>query len=97
MRISDTIGLVAAILLGLLAPVSALTNQSAHETVSPVWRWGPYRPNLYFGVRPQIPNTILMGLMWGNGESQETMVRCKLALPPSIEHTLMTAARRSTP
>ncbi|ODH45374.1 hypothetical protein ACO22_00098 [Paracoccidioides brasiliensis] len=26
--------------------------------------WGPYRPNLYFGVRPRIPQSVLMGLMW---------------------------------
>lgn len=38
-------------------------------------RWGPYRPNLYFGVRPQIPRTLLMGLMWANGESQKSMLR----------------------
>jgi len=38
-------------------------------------RWGPYRPNLYFGVRPQIPNTLLMGLMWSSGESRDAMVR----------------------
>ncbi|KXJ92609.1 glycoside hydrolase [Microdochium bolleyi] len=26
--------------------------------------WGPYRPNLYFGVRPRIPNSIMAALMW---------------------------------
>ena len=26
--------------------------------------WGPYRPNLYFGVRPRIPKSLLAGLMW---------------------------------
>ncbi|KAI1914025.1 Processing alpha glucosidase I [Ophidiomyces ophidiicola] len=26
--------------------------------------WGPYRPNLYFGVRPRIPKSLMMGLMW---------------------------------
>ncbi|KAK5076751.1 Processing alpha glucosidase I [Lithohypha guttulata] len=28
--------------------------------------WGPYRPNLYFGVRPRIPKSLLTGLMWTN-------------------------------
>ncbi|KAK7746002.1 Processing alpha glucosidase I [Cytospora paraplurivora] len=32
--------------------------------------WGPYRPNLYFGVRPQIPETLLMGLMWASGDDR---------------------------
>jgi mannosyl-oligosaccharide glucosidase len=26
--------------------------------------WGPYRPNLYFGVRPRIPQNLYFGLMW---------------------------------
>ncbi|KAJ1806998.1 Processing alpha glucosidase I, partial [Coemansia sp. RSA 2599] len=26
--------------------------------------WGTYRPNLYFGTRPRLPNTLLSGLMW---------------------------------
>ncbi|KAJ1720256.1 Processing alpha glucosidase I, partial [Coemansia erecta] len=26
--------------------------------------WGTYRPNLYFGTRPQLPNSLLSGLMW---------------------------------
>lgn len=37
--------------------------------------WGPYRPNLYFGVRPRIPKSLLTGLMWTNvddfGRAQE--------------------------
>ncbi|KAJ1644488.1 Processing alpha glucosidase I [Coemansia asiatica] len=26
--------------------------------------WGTYRPNLYFGTRPRLPNSLLSGLMW---------------------------------
>ncbi|KAI9471930.1 MAG: glycoside hydrolase [Benjaminiella poitrasii] len=26
--------------------------------------WGTYRPNLYFGARPRIPNSVMTGLMW---------------------------------
>lgn len=26
--------------------------------------WGPYRPNVYFGMRPRIPNSLISGLMW---------------------------------
>ncbi|KAF9358431.1 Processing alpha glucosidase I [Mortierella sp. AD094] len=26
--------------------------------------WGPYRPNLYFGTRPRLPDTVMTGLMW---------------------------------
>lgn len=26
--------------------------------------WGPYRPNLYFGVKPRIPKSLSTGLLW---------------------------------
>ncbi|KAI9149434.1 mannosyl-oligosaccharide glucosidase [Paramyrothecium foliicola] len=26
--------------------------------------WGPYKPNLYFGVRPRLPNGLWTGMMW---------------------------------
>lgn len=26
--------------------------------------WGAYRPNLYFGIRPRLPKSIMTGLMW---------------------------------
>jgi mannosyl-oligosaccharide glucosidase len=26
--------------------------------------WGPYKPNLYFGVRPRIPKSLAAGLLW---------------------------------
>lgn len=26
--------------------------------------WGPYKPNLYFGVRPRIAKSLTAGLMW---------------------------------
>ncbi|RYO78839.1 hypothetical protein DL766_006804 [Monosporascus sp. MC13-8B] len=31
-------------------------------------------PNLYFGVRPQVPDTLLMGMMWGQGQDKSTLV-----------------------
>ncbi|KAH7070023.1 hypothetical protein FB567DRAFT_539668 [Paraphoma chrysanthemicola] len=37
--------------------------------------WGPYRPNLYFGVRPSIPDSFLMGLMWTKGEDLDSLPR----------------------
>jgi hypothetical protein len=26
--------------------------------------WGTYRPNLYFGMRTRVPESILTGIMW---------------------------------
>ncbi|KAK9451936.1 glycoside hydrolase [Limtongia smithiae] len=32
--------------------------------------WGPYRPNLYFGMRPRgVPDSFLSGLMWYNADT----------------------------
>ncbi|KAG0691000.1 Processing alpha glucosidase I [Pichia californica] len=31
--------------------------------------WGPYRSNLYVGVRPRIPNSLLSGLLWFPAET----------------------------
>lgn len=34
--------------------------------------WGPYRPNLYFGVKPRIPKSFSSGLLWGNVDDFKT-------------------------
>jgi mannosyl-oligosaccharide glucosidase len=43
----------------------SLVGQSNNQSLL----WGPYRPNLYFGVRPRIPKSLMTGLMWGKIES----------------------------
>ncbi|RDW89209.1 glycoside hydrolase family 63 protein [Coleophoma cylindrospora] len=40
----------------LLNEIGRASNQSL--------LWGPYRPNVYFGVRPRIPKSFMGGLMW---------------------------------
>jgi mannosyl-oligosaccharide glucosidase len=30
--------------------------------------WGPYRPNLYFGLRPKLPKSLITGLLWARVE-----------------------------
>lgn len=42
----------------LSAEIGRLNNQSL--------LWGPYRPNLYFGVRPRLPHSLMTALMWSN-------------------------------
>lgn len=42
----------------LNAEIGRLNNQSL--------LWGPYRPNVYFGVRPRLPHSLMTGLMWSN-------------------------------
>jgi mannosyl-oligosaccharide glucosidase len=58
---------VAFSVFGLTVVTSNASNAS--------WQtWGPYRPNLYFGVRPQVPETLLMGLMWASGDSRDKLL-----------------------
>lgn len=40
----------------LTAEIGRQNNQSLF--------WGPYKPNLYFGIRPRSPEGIWTGLMW---------------------------------
>ncbi|MCJ1462541.1 Processing alpha glucosidase I [Pseudocyphellaria aurata] len=35
--------------------------------------WGPYRPNLYFGVRPRIPKSLTTGLLWARVDSFDSV------------------------
>ncbi|KAJ7285598.1 glycoside hydrolase [Mycena rebaudengoi] len=46
--------------LWLLLPLAAAATNQANDTLL----WGPYRPNLYFGLRPRIPQSLMTGLMW---------------------------------
>lgn len=39
--------------------------------------WGPYRPNLYFGVRPRIPKSLMGGLMWAKVDNYQDVQHSK--------------------
>ncbi|KAK4193006.1 mannosyl oligosaccharide glucosidase-domain-containing protein, partial [Podospora australis] len=63
---------------GATAAAAAAAGDTAGESIlhSEIGRqnnqsllWGPYRPNLYFGVRPRIPKSLMTGLMWGKVDS----------------------------
>ncbi|KDR81799.1 hypothetical protein GALMADRAFT_221665 [Galerina marginata CBS 339.88] len=49
---------LALLLLLPLAP--SVFSQPTNDTLL----WGAYRPNLYFGLRPRIPQSLMTGLMW---------------------------------
>ena len=61
-----------------LAHIALSIDTTPRDTVEPSLLWGPYRPNLYFGIRPRIPQSLLMGLMWTrtqNGTFEEKTLR----------------------
>ncbi|CAK5279562.1 unnamed protein product, partial [Mycena citricolor] len=47
-------------LIWLLLPLGSAAAAELNGTLL----WGAYRPNLYFGLRPQIPQSLMTGLMW---------------------------------
>jgi mannosyl-oligosaccharide glucosidase len=55
-----------ALLFTLLTPISAVDADVSTNNESLLW--GPYRPNLYLGLRPRVPNSLVAGLMWGKLE-----------------------------
>lgn len=57
------IGLVLAADQAVLSQNAKLSNESL--------LWGPYRPNLYFGVRPRIPKSLMTGLLWSRVDNFE--------------------------
>lgn len=41
--------------------------------------WGPYKPNLYFGVTPRIPQSLAAGLLWARVEDFQTVQNSELS------------------
>jgi mannosyl-oligosaccharide glucosidase len=52
---------------------SPLFSQPANDTQSLLW--GPYRPNLYFGLRPRLPQSLMTGLMWFGTQDYKSIGR----------------------
>lgn len=51
--------------------VSVLIKEAARANNESLL-WGPYKPNLYFGVRPRIANSLAAGLMWAKVDNFAT-------------------------
>ncbi|KAL4954961.1 glycoside hydrolase [Aspergillus filifer] len=62
---------VAALAGQATADVATLANEAAKASNESLL-WGPYKPNLYFGVRPRIPNSLFAGLMWAKVDNYAT-------------------------
>lgn len=39
-------------------------SATASESIDDSLLWGPYKPNVYFGLRPRISESLSLGLMW---------------------------------
>lgn len=56
----------------LISEIGRQSNQSL--------LWGPYRPNLYFGVRPRIPKSFMGGLLWAKVDNYQDVQNSMLCL-----------------
>lgn len=57
---------VAALVASAAAGQEATSHIEIEKQNNQSLFWGPYKPNLYFGVRPRAPQGLWTGLMWGN-------------------------------
>jgi mannosyl-oligosaccharide glucosidase len=58
-----------ALLFTILPPARAAADTITANNASLLW--GPYRPNLYLGIRPRLPDSLIAGLMWGKLEDMD--------------------------
>ncbi|KAG8941772.1 Processing alpha glucosidase I [Tulasnella sp. 424] len=54
----------AAIFVSLVFPSASAFTKISNATDTDSLIWGTYRPNLYFGMRPRLPKSLMTGLMW---------------------------------
>jgi len=62
-------GLAAVLAVVAAADDTAILYKEIARNANQSLLWGPYRPNLYFGVRPRIPKSLMGGLMWSKVEN----------------------------
>lgn len=61
--------LVSTWAIGASAETSPFFTQASNDSLL----WGPYRSNLYFGVRPRIAKSVSTGLLWSRVEDFQTV------------------------
>ncbi|TFK42937.1 glycoside hydrolase [Crucibulum laeve] len=56
-----------------------LASQAVAGHANDTLLWGPYRPNLYFGLRPRIPQSLMTGLMWFSTHDYNSIAKTRHA------------------
>ncbi|KAG8906849.1 Processing alpha glucosidase I [Tulasnella sp. 408] len=54
----------AAVFIALVFPSASAFTKISNATDTESLIWGTYRPNLYFGMRPRVPKSLMTGIMW---------------------------------
>ena len=58
-------------------PLATAQLSSIEKATNDSLLWGPYKPNLYFGVGPRIPKSLTGGLLWTRVEDYTTVQNSK--------------------
>lgn len=66
-----------ALVLALQLPLVNAQVADIEKATNASLLWGPYRPNLYFGVRPRIPKSVMGGLLWTRVEDYTSVQTSK--------------------
>ncbi|CCM02864.1 uncharacterized protein FIBRA_04976 [Fibroporia radiculosa] len=65
------------LLWALLTLGPAVLALPSNDSVS--LEWGVYRPNLYFGLRPRLPQSLMTGLMWFGTQNYQSITSARHA------------------
>lgn len=66
-------------LLWLLLPLLPVAHSLPGNTTDDDLLWGVYRPGLYFGLRPQLPQSLMTGLMWFGTQNYQSLTKTRHA------------------
>jgi mannosyl-oligosaccharide glucosidase len=73
-------------LLWLLLPLLPLAYSNPANNTEDLL-WGAYRPNLYFGLRPRLPQSLMTGLIWFGTQNFQS-IGSKWPAPTSVADKL---------
>jgi Glycosyl hydrolase family 63 N-terminal domain len=71
----------------LLLPLGTFANDFLHHSLNDTQSllWGPYRPNLYFGLRPRLPKSLMTGLIWFGTQNYQSIGRQYFSSPNNLQ------------
>lgn len=72
-------------LLVLLLPIAYSTPVNVTDDLL----WGAYRPGLYFGLRPRLPQSLMTGLIWFGTQNYQSLTSASLLASGAAENCLL--------
>jgi mannosyl-oligosaccharide glucosidase len=83
--------IIICAIASLWAGIATASSPDASVLVGEIGRssnesllWGPYRPNLYFGLRPRIPKSLMTGLLWSKVEDFQSVQNSRFPAVPKL-------------